>query len=138
MYIALLNLASAAERHDLKAIAKSLRIGLSGGAAMPVEVIRQFEARFEVVILEGYGLSETSPVATFSHMDFERIPGSVGQPVTGAEVRIVDEQDRPLPPGRDGEIVVRGHNVMTGGSTPATSAVSTTRATSTSSTASRT
>ena len=114
MYIGLLNLPGAAERHDLKSIAQCLRLGLSGGAAMPVEVIRQFEARFEVAILEGYGLSETSPVATFSYMDFDRIPGSVGQPVTGTEVRIVDDKDQPVPTGQDGEIVVRGHHVMKG------------------------
>ncbi len=114
MYIALLNLPGAAKRYDLKAIAHSLRLGVSGGAAMPVEVIRQFESKFDVTILEGYGLSETSPVATFSHMDFDRIPGSVGQPVTGVEVRIVDDKGQPLPTGQDGEVVVRGHNVMKG------------------------
>jgi long-chain acyl-CoA synthetase len=114
MYIGILNVPGAAERYDLKAIAKSLRLGLSGGAAMPVEVMRQFEAKFEIAILEGYGLSETSPVATFSHLDFERIPGSVGQPVVGTEVRVVDEKGNFLPAGKDGEIVVRGHNVMKG------------------------
>ncbi len=114
MYIGILNVPGAAERYDLKAIAKSLRLGLSGGAAMPVEVMRQFEAKFEIAILEGYGLSETSPVATFSHMDFERIPGSVGQPVIGSEVRVVGENGEFLPAGKDGEIVVRGHNVMKG------------------------
>ncbi len=114
MYIALLNLPGASERHDLKAIAAHLRLGVSGGSAMPVEVLRQFEARFEITILEGYGLSETSPVATFNYLDSERIPGSVGQPVTGVEVRIVDEHDQPLPTGSDGEIVVRGHCVMKG------------------------
>jgi long-chain acyl-CoA synthetase len=114
MYIAILNLPGAAERYDLKAIARSLRLGLSGGAAIPVEVMRQFEAKFEIAILEGYGLSETSPVVTFSHLDFERIPGSVGQPVAGTDVRVVNENGDFLPAGKDGEIVVRGHNVMKG------------------------
>jgi long-chain acyl-CoA synthetase len=114
MYIGILNVPGAAERYDLNSIAKSLRLGLSGGAAMPVEVMRQFEAKFEIAILEGYGLSETSPVATFSHLDFERIPGSVGQPVVGTEVRVVGENGAFLPAGKDGEIVVRGHNVMKG------------------------
>ncbi|MFZ6647904.1 long-chain-fatty-acid--CoA ligase [Undibacterium sp. TJN25] len=114
MYIALLNLPGAAERHDLKEIATNLRLGLSGGAALPVEVIHQFEDRFGIKILEGYGLSETSPVATFSNLDFPSIPGSVGQPVTGVEVRVVDENDLPLPVGEAGEIVVRGHCVMKG------------------------
>ncbi len=114
MYIAILNLPGAAERHDLKAIASTLRIGVSGGAAMPVEVIHQFERKFEVIILEGYGLTETSPVATFSYMEFDRIPGSIGQPLTGVEVRVVDPEGRPLPDGESGEIVVRGHNIMKG------------------------
>ena len=114
MYVALLNLPGAAERHDLKAIAATLRVGLSGGAAIPVEVIKGFEARFEVPILEGYGLSETSPVATFSHLEFERIPGSVGQPITGVEVAIMNDAGERVEQGKDGEICVRGHNVMKG------------------------
>ena len=114
MYIGLLNLPGAAERHDLKAIARTLRLGISGGAPMPVAVLRQFEERFEVIVLEGFGLSETSPVATLNHIDSERIPGSIGQPIAGVEVAIVDETGAPLPAGQDGEIVVRGHNVMKG------------------------
>ncbi|MES2068737.1 MAG: long-chain fatty acid--CoA ligase [Pseudomonadota bacterium] len=114
MYIGLLNLPGAADKHDLKEIASHLRLGLSGGAAMPVEVIHQFEAKFGIKILEGYGLSETSPVATFSHQDFQSIPGSVGQPVTGVEVRVVNENDETQPVGERGEIVVRGHCVMKG------------------------
>lgn len=114
MYMALLNLPGAAERHDLKAITAHLRIGVSGGSAMPVEVIRQFETRFGVPILEGYGLSETSPVATFSLLDFDRIPGSVGKAVWGTEVRIVDPSGSPVPAGTVGEVAIRGHNVMKG------------------------
>ena len=114
MYIALLNLPGAAERHQLTEIAATLRIGVSGGAAMPVAVIKQFEQRFGIAILEGYGLSETSPVATFSFLEFERIPGCVGKAVWGTEVRIVDAQDKPVAVGSDGEIVIRGHNVMKG------------------------
>jgi long-chain acyl-CoA synthetase len=114
MYIALLNLPGAAERYDLKSIASVLRLGVSGGAAMPVEVMSQFEERFSISILEGYGLSETSPVATFSFLDFDRIPGSVGKAVWGTEVRVVDQTGAPVPAGPEGEIVVRGHNVMKG------------------------
>jgi long-chain acyl-CoA synthetase len=114
MYIALLNLPGAEERHDLKAIAASLRICGSGGAAMPVEVMKQFEQRFSVPILEGYGLSETSPIATFSYVEFERIPGCVGKAITGTDVRIVDSDGKPVPAGTEGEIVIRGHNVMKG------------------------
>jgi long-chain acyl-CoA synthetase len=114
MFIGLLNAPGAAERHDLKAIAQTLRLGVSGGAPMPVAVLRNFEQTFGVVILEGFGLSETSPVATFNHIDSERLPGSVGQAILGVEVAIVDDADRPLPDGEPGEIVVRGHNVMKG------------------------
>lgn len=114
MYIALLNLPTAAERHDLNAIASSLRLGVSGGAAMPVEVMRQFEERFGIAILEGYGLSETSPVATFSFLEFERIPGCVGKAVWGTAVRIVDGSGAPVETGAEGEIVIHGHNVMKG------------------------
>jgi long-chain acyl-CoA synthetase len=114
MYIALLHLPGAAERHDLKTIASNLRLGLSGGAAMPVEVMSQFEEKFSISILEGYGLSETSPVATFSFLDFDRIPGCVGKAIWGTEVRIVDASGKPVAPGTEGEIVMRGHNVMKG------------------------
>jgi long-chain acyl-CoA synthetase len=86
----------------------SLRICVSGGAAMPVEVLHAFERRFECTVLEGYGLSETSPVASFSRRDRARKPGSIGLPVRGVEMRLVDEQDGV------GEIAIRGHNVMKG------------------------
>ena len=114
MYIALLHLPGAAERYDLKAIASNLRLGVSGGAAMPVEVMSQFEDKFSISILEGYGLSETSPVATFSFLDFDRIPGCVGKAIWGTEVRVVNEKGVPVAPGTEGEIVIRGHNVMKG------------------------
>lgn len=114
MYIGILRAGDAAERHDLQGIASHLRLGISGGAPLPVVVLRQFEEKFGVVILEGYGLSETSPVATFNHFDSARIPGSVGQPIAGVEEAIVDEAGRPVPDGDEGEIVVRGHNVMKG------------------------
>jgi long-chain acyl-CoA synthetase len=86
----------------------SLQICVSGGAALPVEVLRAFEQRFECTILEGYGLSETSPVVSFSRRDRERKPGSIGLPVRGVEMRLVDAHDG------IGEIAVRGPNVMKG------------------------
>jgi len=92
----------------------ALRICASGGAAMPGELLRAFEAQFGCTVLEGYGLSETSPVASFNHPDRERKVGSIGTPIEGVEMAVVDEQDRPLPPGEVGEIVIRGHNVMKG------------------------
>ncbi len=114
MFIGILNLAGAEQRHDLQAIGAHLRLGVSGGAPMPVAVLRAFEEKFGVIILEGFGLSETSPVATFNHLDSERIPGSVGQPIAGVEVAIMDEAGGIVADGTDGEIVVRGHNVMKG------------------------
>jgi long-chain acyl-CoA synthetase len=113
MYWALLNHPGAGQ-YDLDKIAASLRLCVSGGAAMPVEVMRAFEQKFNVTILEGYGLSETSPVATFNPANGERKPGSIGLPVWGVELDVVDELDRPVPRGELGEIVIRGHNVMRG------------------------
>jgi len=98
------------ERHDVS----SIRVCISGGSAMPVEVMRAFEEASGCVILEGYGLSETSPVASFNHMHRERKPGSIGTPIDGVEMTIVDDEDNELPPGEVGEIVIRGHNVMKG------------------------
>ncbi len=92
----------------------SLRVCLTGGASMPVEVLRGFEAAFDCIVLEGYGLSETSPVACFNHPDKERKPGSIGTPIEGVEMKVVDEDDAEVPQGEVGEIVIRGHNVMKG------------------------
>jgi long-chain acyl-CoA synthetase len=92
----------------------SLRMCVSGGAALPVEVLHGFEKTFGTVILEGYGLSETSPVATFNRYD-RRKPGSIGIPIEGVELRLVqDDGDELTPPGEVGEIAIRGHNVMKG------------------------
>jgi long-chain acyl-CoA synthetase len=113
MYWSLLNHPGSA-RYDLGKIAARLRLCASGGAAMPVEVMRAFEEQFQVTILEGYGLSETSPVASFNRADRVRKPGSVGIPVWGVEIAILDAMDRPAPQGELGEIVIRGHNVMKG------------------------
>jgi long-chain acyl-CoA synthetase len=92
----------------------SLRNCITGGASMPVEVLRGFEDAFGAIILEGYGLSETSPVACSGHPDMERKPGSIGTPIEGVEMRIVDEDDNEVDQGEVGEIVIRGHNIMKG------------------------
>jgi long-chain acyl-CoA synthetase len=91
-----------------------LQICVSGGSAMPVELMRGFEEAFRCKILEGYGLSETSPIASFNHPDRERKPGSIGTPVEGVEMKVVDDDDHDVPQGEVGEIVIRGHNVMKG------------------------
>src|SRR3954454_23275024 len=92
----------------------SLEICASGGAALPVELLRGFDAAFDCKVLEGYGLSETSPVASFNHPDKERKPGSIGTPIAGVDMKVVDEDGKDLPTGAVGEIVIKGHNVMKG------------------------
>jgi long-chain acyl-CoA synthetase len=109
MYSALLH-DPAAETADVS----SLRVSVSGGAALPAQVLRAFEERFGCPVLEGYGLSETSPVASFNHPDRERTPGSIGTPVEGVEMRLLDDDGHEVPPGEVGEIAIRGHNVMKG------------------------
>jgi long-chain acyl-CoA synthetase len=113
MYHALLACEDAGE-FDLSAIAARMRIAVSGGAALPTELLRRFEQRFTVPILEGYGLSETSPIATFNRVDRPRRPGSIGVPAWGVEVKIVRPDGSAAGPGEAGEIAIRGHNVMKG------------------------
>ncbi len=96
--------------HDMS----SLRLCVSGGSAMPVEVMRSFEETFGCIVLEGYGLSETSPVASFNHPHVERKPGSIGTPIRGVEMRLVDDDGKGVPGGEVGEIAIRGENVMKG------------------------
>jgi long-chain acyl-CoA synthetase len=95
----------------------SLRTCVTGGAAMPVEVMSGFEKEFNCIVLEGYGLSETSPVASFNHPHAVRKPGSIGTPIRGVEMRLVDDKRQPIAAeevGEVGEIAIRGHNVMKG------------------------
>jgi len=98
------------DRHDVS----SLRLCVSGGSAMPVEVMRGFEEAFGCIVLEGYGLSETSPVASFNHPHAERRPGTIGTPIRGVEMRLVDDEGRDVATGDVGEIAIRGENVMKG------------------------
>jgi long-chain acyl-CoA synthetase len=109
MYAALLNHPSRGDH-----AVSSLRLCVSGGAALPVEVLRGFEDAFGCIILEGYGLSETSPVASFNHPDRERKAGSIGTPIQGVEMRVVDALGGDVPAGEVGEIAIRGHNLMKG------------------------
>lgn len=92
----------------------SLRFAISGGAAMPVEIMRQFEERFGKVVYEGDGPTECSPVTCVNPIGGLRKPGTVGLPVPGVEMKIMDEQGREVPRGRIGELCVRGANVMKG------------------------
>jgi long-chain acyl-CoA synthetase len=92
----------------------ALRNCITGGASMPVEVLHGFEQAFGATVLEGYGLSETSPVACSNHPEMERKAGSIGTPIEGVEMRVVDEDDNLVAQGEVGEIVIRGHNIMKG------------------------
>jgi long-chain acyl-CoA synthetase len=98
------------ERYDVS----SVQLCSSGGSAMPVELLRGFEEAFGCKILEGYGLSESSPVASFNHRDRERKPGSIGTPIKDVEMRVLDEDGNEVAQGEVGEIVIRGYNVMKG------------------------
>jgi long-chain acyl-CoA synthetase len=109
MYGAMLHYAER-DRFDVS----TLQICASGGSAMPVELMHGFEEAFGCKVLEGYGLSESSPVASFNHPDRERKPGSIGTPIDGVEMRIVDDDGTEVGQGEVGEIVIRGHNVMKG------------------------
>jgi len=93
----------------------SLRLCVSGAAPLPVKVIKDFEAAFNVPLIEGYGLTEASPVVAFNPDDHgRRRPGTVGLPLPGIEVRIVDEEGKPLATGEPGELLVKGPSVMKG------------------------
>src|SRR6516164_2445793 len=109
MYVALLH---APDRADYDT--SSLRMCISGGAALPVEVLRAFEEAFGIPVLEGYGLSETSPVASFNHPDRPHKPGSIGTSIRDVRMRVVDGEDHEAPQGEVGEIVISGPNVMKG------------------------
>ncbi|MEO0042298.1 MAG: hypothetical protein RL329_1746 [Bacteroidota bacterium] len=99
---------------DPAQIKENLRICLSGGASLPLEVLRGFEAKYEVPILEGYGMSEGSPVVTFNQKEVGCKAGSIGTPVWGVEVMLADDKGQPVAVGEKGELLYRGHNVMKG------------------------
>ncbi|MET8151245.1 long-chain fatty acid--CoA ligase [Actinoplanes sp. NPDC049668] len=103
------------ESVDVEEIARNLRVAVSGGASLPVEIIKQVKDRFGVQILEGYGLSETSPVATFSDPERDPRPGSIGVPIWGVRVKLIDPEWKTID-GADevGEIAIHGHNIMKG------------------------
>jgi long-chain acyl-CoA synthetase len=112
MYVGLLEAAKSSEHRP------KLKSALSGGAPLPVPILEKFAEVFGTEVLEGYGLTETSPVATFNQVGFPPKPGTVGKQIWGVEVEVakaeVDEAIELLPTGELGEIVVRGHNVFKG------------------------
>ena len=112
MYIALLEAAKTIKERP------KLRFAVSGGSSLPLAVIERFKAEFGVPIYEGYGLTETSPVASFNHVGREPIAGSIGTPIWGVDVEIanaeLEDRIELVPTDELGEIVVRGHNLMQG------------------------
>lgn len=122
MYWGLLNALSEAEAAgdagvDVATIKANLRVAAAGGSALPVEVHKSFEKRFGVTILEGYGLSETSPVASFSPYGQPPRVGSIGVPIPGVEMELLQAESwTPVEwtPDAVGEIAIKGHNIMKG------------------------
>jgi long-chain acyl-CoA synthetase len=112
MYVALLEAAKSDPRRP------TLKSALSGGASLPLKVLEDFERTFDTTVYEGYGLTETSPVATFNQKGWPCKPGTVGRPIWGVDVEIaaaeVEGRIELLPTGELGEVVIRGHNVMAG------------------------
>ncbi len=100
--------------YDISAITENMKVCTSGGAPMPLEVMKNFERVFGLRIFEGYGLSETSPLACFNHFEKPSKPGTVGQPIFGVDIKCVDENDCEVKRGERGEVVIRGSNVMKG------------------------
>ena len=109
LYLGML-LHAGADLHNLG----SLRFCITGGSKMPAEYIHLFYDRFRVPLLEGYGLTEASPVCAVNHINMKNKPGSIGFPIPRVEVRIVDESGKVLRPGETGELLIRGPNVMKG------------------------
>jgi long-chain acyl-CoA synthetase len=90
-----------------------LRFAMCGSAPVPAEVLKRFEETFRCLVVEGYGLSESTCRSTFNPPDQRRRPGSCGMPI-GNEMRVVDDDDREVPNGTLGEIVLRGENILKG------------------------
>jgi long-chain acyl-CoA synthetase len=95
-------------------IPASLRMCVSGGAALPLAVVRQFAETFGAQILEGYGLTETVSSVSVNGKDGDMKEGSIGRPANGVEMQIIDDNGNPLPTGESGEIVIRSDTVFAG------------------------
>ncbi len=101
------------DKQKIPAIAKNLRLAISGGAALPVNLLNEFKTIFKLDILEGYGMSEGSPVVTFNQPDVGYKAGSIGTPIWGVQVKLVDDGNQ-VAQGEKGELLYKGHNVMKG------------------------
>ncbi len=109
MFIYLLNGLSE-NRHDLS----SLRMGLSGGASLPVEVLKEWEERFKAIVIEVYGLTESTGLVTANPIYGIRKAGSIGIVVSGVAAKVVDKGGNELPPGGIGELIFKGPNATRG------------------------
>lgn len=114
MYWGLVNYFDPNEDERISQIKSTLRLCVSGGASLPVQVISDFETKYSVPIFEGYGMSEGSPVVTFNQPGKPRKAGSIGTPVWGVEVKLVDENHGEVALGEKGQLLYKGHNVMKG------------------------
>lgn len=110
MFAYILNMPAIVKKKDLS----SVRLCLSGAMALSTEILKQWEERFNVPILEGYGPTETSPVASSNPLKGKRKIGSVGTPIPGVEMSVTDEEGHETPAGKVGEILIKGDNVMKG------------------------
>ncbi len=99
---------------DGAAVPTTLRVAVAGGASSPIEVLKDFEKTFGIGILEGYGLSETSPVASFNQLGRPTKPGTIGTPIWGVEMKLIDPDWKTIEGEGPGEIAIRGHNIMKG------------------------
>ena len=104
------------ENVDVARLAGNLRVAVSGGSALPAQIHQRFKERFGVTILEGYGLSETSPVASFAKYGEEPRVGSIGRPIAGVEMKLINDNWSDVADDAEaiGEIAIKGHNVMKG------------------------
>lgn len=114
MYSALLKASDELSDRRLSEIGANLRHCISGASALPVDLLQGFERRFGTVILEGYGLTEASPTVAFARRDMLRKPGTVGYPMWGVDVRIVDTDGADVPTGARGELICRGPGIFVG------------------------
>ena len=114
MYWALLNYPDDSNKLNIEIVKRNLRLCVSGGTSLPVQVLQDFETKYEIEIYEGYGMSEGSPVVTFNHPGNKRKPGSIGTPIWGVEVQLVNETGQVVKHGEKGQLLYRGHNVMKG------------------------
>lgn len=114
MYWGLVNYFDPQEDDKISRIKSTLRLCVSGGASLPVQVISDFETKYGIPIYEGYGMSEGSPVVSFNHPGKERKAGSIGTPVWGVKVKLIDTNGKEVETGEKGELLYKGHNVMKG------------------------